>query len=74
MSHKFVQHRFLLHHMLATLHKALECISKNHKFIKRPVLTNSHKFLTRIKMLLYGNTHLYDAVIYPMCSAEMSAN
>ena len=33
----------------------LECINKkSHKFIKRPVLTNSHKFLTRIKVSLYG--------------------
>ena len=34
------------------MHRALECINK--KFIKRSVLTNSHKFLTCIKMSLYG--------------------
>ena len=42
-SHKFVLHNFSL--ILNT---------RTHKFIKRPVLTNLHKFLTRIKMLLYG--------------------
>ena len=35
-----------------TMHKTLKCINKNpHKFIKRPVLMNSHKFVMHIKML-----------------------
>ena len=42
-------------HSYVAMHKALECINKNHKFIERPVLTNSHKFVMRIKMSLYGN-------------------
>ena len=37
------------------MRKALERINKNCKFIKRPTLTRSNKFLTRIKMSLYGN-------------------
>ena len=36
------------------MRKALECINKNHKFIKRAVLMNSHKFVMPIKMSLYS--------------------
>ena len=35
------------------MHKALECINKN-CVSKRPILTNSHKLVMYIKMLLYG--------------------
>ena len=40
-SHKFVPHNFLLCHMGQIIHETLECINKNHKFIERPILTNS---------------------------------
>ena len=30
--------------------------NKNHKFIKRPILMNSQKFVAHIKMLYYGIT------------------
>ena len=38
------------------MHKALERmhVNKNHKFIKRPVLTKLHKFVTCTKMSLYS--------------------
>ena len=51
-------HKFLLRHTLLAMHKALERINKNHinlSFIKRPVLTSLHKFLTYRKMSLYNN-------------------
>ena len=56
--HKFVPHKFVPHKFFivpcVTMHKALERINKkSHKFIQRPVLTNSHKFVTHIKMSLY---------------------
>ena len=41
--------------MHKTLLVTLERMNKNHKFIKRLVLTNLHKFVTHIKMLLYGS-------------------
>ena len=55
-SHEFVPHKFFIAPYV-TIHKALEHKSKSHKFIKRPVLTNLHKFLTCIKMSLYGIKH-----------------
>ena len=48
-------HKFLLHNFFVpciTMHEVLECV--DHKFIKRPVVTNLHKFVMHIKMSLYG--------------------
>ena len=48
--HKFVLHNFFV--PCITMHEVLECV--DHKFIKRPVVTNLHKFVMHIKMSLYG--------------------
>ena len=47
------------------MHKALE-----HKFFKRTVLTNSHKFLTRIKISLYGIHKVSESIYHNYCSMK----
>ena len=54
-SHKFLPHKFLLCHV--TMHKTLECMNNKQKcikFIKRAILTNSHKFVMHKKMSHHG--------------------
>ena len=59
-SQKFVPHKFFIARYIS-MHKVLEHINKNHTNLSRVpfdkfmlVLTNSHKFVTCIKMSLYG--------------------
>ena len=47
---------YIMPHML----QWLEHMNKNlHKFIKRPILTNSHKFVMHIKMCALRYTYMY---------------
>ena len=49
-SHIFVPHNFFVPYV--TMHKALERINKNRINLSRPVLINSHKFLTQKNVAL----------------------
>ena len=50
-----------------TMNKTLKCINKNHKFIKRPVLTNSCKFV------VHKNVTLWYMYLYVLCLVIKSA-